>query len=118
VLALADLVCQDYMSRKSEWENRRSLQTAAWKATVFNLTARNYYRIAFPVLDEEEVAPRQDLNNNDLTTTNDVQPAGEAKKELANVVSTDSDFFGCRHIGSAPGSSQGSGSKEGDLIVL
>ena len=83
VMKIQELICLEWASRKSEWENLAILRTAAATASAANLAAKDYYRISFGHSDEEgdsscnkglkdhlpeafEIATTEDLMNNNL----------------------------------------------------
>ena len=51
VVKRQELVCLDWASRKSEWENLTTLKTATATAVAANLAAKNYYRLSFDDCD-------------------------------------------------------------------
>ena len=53
VLKTQELVCLEWASRKSEWENSAILKSTSAITLAANHTAKNYYRISF---DEPDVA--------------------------------------------------------------
>ena len=56
VVKCQDLVCLEWASRKSEWENLTILRTAVATAFAANLAAKDYYRIYFDHSDQEDVS--------------------------------------------------------------
>ena len=53
VLKTQELVCLEWASRKSEWENSAILKSTSAITLAANHAAKNYYRISF---DEPDVA--------------------------------------------------------------
>ena len=51
VVKRQELVCWEWASRKSEWENLTILRTAVATAFAANLAAKDYYRISFDHAD-------------------------------------------------------------------
>ena len=56
VVKRQELVCLEWASRKSDWENLTILRTAVATAFAANLAAKDYYRISFDFADGEAVS--------------------------------------------------------------
>ena len=65
VVKSQDLVCLEWASRKSEWENLAILRTSVATAFAANLAAKDYYRIYFDHSDEE-VSSCEGLNQHHI----------------------------------------------------
>ena len=99
VVKSQDLVCLEWASRKSEWENLTILRSAVDTAFAANLASKDYYRICFDCSDEE-VVPCKDLNRHHLP------------EATTFVTAATQDFVNNNHV------LEGSKITSGDLIVL